>query len=52
MSIYLLKNFESKYGVSVVSLASTDKKPLIGSDKARSFKNIMFNRGIRRQTGI
>lgn len=37
--------------MSVVSLASTDKKPLIASDKAKAFKSLMHNRGIRRQSG-
>ncbi len=35
-----------------MSLASTDKKPLIASDRAKAFKAIMHNRGIKRQTGI
>lgn len=46
--------FKSRnYGISVVSLKSIDKKPLIASDEAKAFKNAMFNRpGIRRQTGL
>ena len=53
---YIKRNIEfsfinRKYGVSIVNLAATDRKPLIGSAKARSFKNVMFNRGQRRQTG-
>ncbi|CAF0709450.1 unnamed protein product [Brachionus calyciflorus] len=45
-----LKTYK-QYGISVVNLESTNKKPLIASEKALAFKNQMFNRpGIRRQT--
>ena len=40
----------SKYGVSVVSLASTHTKPLIASDTAKVFKSAMHNRGLKRQS--
>lgn len=40
------------YNISVVNLADTNKKPLIGSDRAKDFKKAMFNRnGLKRQTG-
>ena len=40
------------YNISVVNLADTNKKPLIGSDRAKDFKQAMFNRnGLKRQTG-
>ena len=33
-------------------MADTNKKPLIGSDKAKDFKQKMFNRnGLKRQSG-
>ena len=39
------------YNISVVNLADTNKKPLIGSDRAKDFKQAMFNRnGLKRQT--
>ena len=44
--------YRRTYGISVVNLADTNKKPLIGSDKAKDFKQNMLNRnGLKRQTG-
>ncbi|RNA09820.1 hypothetical protein BpHYR1_047477 [Brachionus plicatilis] len=44
-----LKTYK-QHGITVVNLESTNKKPLIASEKALAFKNKMFNRfGLRRE---
>ena len=39
------------YNISAVNLADTNKKPLIVSNRAKDFKQAMFNQnGLKRQT--
>jgi len=50
--MFLLKKKIRNYGISVVNLEATTKKPLISSDRAKSFKEVMHNRaGIQRKPG-